>query len=105
MVSITLENEVKTDTIHSLDDVITLRNIPHRFIGKKVLVKFVCKDYIPFEMPCELTKSMDIAVCRDTTIYGSFRFKLWNPDAEEAMPNTKIMIDRHLATSDSNGYV
>lgn len=110
-VTLTLDNETKTDTIHSLDGSTTFKNIPHRYLGKEVHVTATFED--TKSQPCclqvdtllLLSKSVTLDIRRDPMTYGNLRFKLWNPETEQVSANTEIVIDGHRVMSDANGYV
>ena len=105
VVILTLDNETKTDTIPSLEANTVFANIPHKYINKNVRVRVECRDFQPVDTTLTLSQSMAINICRDSTVYGNLRYKLWNPDTEQTSPNTEIIIEDHRATSDTNGYV
>lgn len=105
IVTITLDNETKTDTIPSLEASSVFANIPHKYMKKNVRVRVECRDFLPVDTTLLLSKSMTIDTHRDPTVYGNLRYKLWNPDTELTSPNTVIIIDGHRVTSDTEGYV
>ena len=105
IVTLTLDNETKTDTIPLLEASTVFANIPHKYIKKNVHVCVKCRDFLPVDTTLLLSKPMTIDVSRDPTVYGNLRYKLWNPDTEQTSPNTEIIIDCHRVTSDTEGYV
>lgn len=105
VVTLTLDNETKTDTIHSLESNLSFTNIPHRYINNKVRVRVECRDFLPTDTTVLLTKALNIAISRNPEVYGHVRFKLWNPDTERTAPNATIAVDGHPATSDAEGNV
>ncbi|WP_294743467.1 toll/interleukin-1 receptor domain-containing protein [uncultured Prevotella sp.] len=105
IITMTLENETKTDTIHTLDAAIVFSNIPHRFINKEVRMQINCRDFIPVDTTIILSESNTIDIHHDCSVYGNLRFMLWNPDTEQTAPNTEIEIDGHKVLSDDDGYV
>ena len=105
IVTMTLDNESKTDTIRSLDSATIFTNIPHRFINNKVRVTMECQNFITTDTVILLSKNVNIDVRRNPEVFGNICFKLWNPDTEQTSANTEMDIDGHSATSDSNGYV
>ena len=105
IVTMTLDNESKTDTIRSLDSATIFTNIPHRFINNKVRVTMECQNFITTDTVILLSKNVSIDVRRNPEVFGNICFKLWNPDTEQTSANTEMDIDGHSATSDSNGYV
>ena len=105
VVTMTLENESKTDTIPSLDKKTVFTNIPHRFMDNKVRVTMKCQNYFSVDTVVLLSKNVSINVRRNPDVFGNVRFKLWNPDTEQTSANTEVDIDGHFAKSDANGYV
>ncbi len=93
VVTITLENGDKIDTINSLNDCIVFSNIPNRFIGKNVHVGVVCQDYHPIDTTLILTHSIALDVYRDESVYGNISFRLWNANKERTEVNAIIEID------------
>lgn len=105
VVTMTLENESKTDTIHSFNNRITFANIPHRFLGKEVRIVVECKDFWPTDTIVTLNKELKVNIRRDETVYGTIHFTLWHLDKEVPVPNTPISIGAIKTKSDDNGIV
>lgn len=105
VITLTLDNETKTDTIKSIDSGITFTNIPHRYLGKDVKVSVKCKNFLPVDTTLKLTENMSIDVQRNPDVYGSIHFKLWNPDTEQISANTEVTVDGNQVTSDTDGYI
>ena len=105
VVTLTLDNETKTDTIPSLEASTVFANIPHKYLNKNVRVRLECRDFMPVDTTLLLSKSMTIDVHRNPAVYGNLRYKLWNPNTEQVAPHTEIIIDGHWVTSDTEGYV
>lgn len=105
IVTLTLDNETKIDTIHSLEDNTLFRNIPHHFLNSKVRVCVECPDYLPVDTSFLLTESVLVDIRRNPDVYGKVRFLLWNADQEQTAPNAEIDIDGHRAKTDEQGVV
>jgi hypothetical protein len=105
IVTLTLDNETKTDTIPAFDAAAVFSNIPHHFMNKEVRVRMECLDFLPVDTIILLTQNLSIDIFRDPNVYGLIHFRLWNPDTERTSPNTDLMIDGHPAKSDGNGFV
>lgn len=105
VVTMTLDNETKSDTIPSLDATSVFTNIPHRFINQEVRVTVTCQNFLPVDTVVVLTEHTLINIYRDATVYGNIHFRFWNPDKDQTAPNTEVIIDGHTAQSDANGYV
>jgi hypothetical protein len=105
VVTMTLDNEVKTDTLRSLDNAITFTNIPHKYLGKEVHVTVTCPDYLPCDTTLVLTKYAVLNIRRDPHVYGDVHFRLWNPETETTVPHAEIAMAGQAAISDEEGRV
>ena len=105
VVTMTLDNETKVDTVRSLDSGIIFKNIPHRFINDKVRVRVECQNFLTTDTIMVLSDHVSIDVRRDPEVFGNVHFKLWNPDTEQISPNTEVNVASHSVKSDANGYV
>lgn len=105
VVTMMLDNETKTETIRSLDALVTFNNIPRSFINKKVRVTVVCQNFLSVDTTILLSKAVAIDIRRDPSVYGNVQFRLWNSNTEKTSANTELSIDGHPAKSDANGYV
>lgn len=105
VVTLTLDNETKTDTIHTMDATTIFKNIPHRYVNKEVTARVECQDFLPLDTTVMLTKAVTLSLYRDASVYGELRYLLWNPNTEQTAIGTEIDIDGHKVRSDTNGYV
>ena len=105
IVSITLENEMKQDTIKSMERGLIFTNIPKRFLGREVKISVTCKDFLPVDTTLTLNEKITIDIRRDENIYGDIHFTLWNLDKEAPMPNAPISVNGIKTVSDSKGRV
>ena len=105
VVTMTLDNETKTDTIRSLDATTVFNNIPHRYLNKEVRITVACPDFLDTDTTLLLAKAVSINLHRNPAIYGSLRYKLWNPYTDQTSANTIVDIDGHEVLSDADGYI
>lgn len=105
VVTIELENETKTDTIHSLDAAAIFANVPHKALGKNIHLKVECRDWLPVDTSFILTKNVVINMARNPHSYGDVVFRLWNLKKEQGVANTPVVLAGQTATSDAEGYV
>lgn len=109
VVTLTLDNETKTDTIHSFETASLFANIPHRFIGKEVRITTTITDanyrqsFLPVDTTVVLSTHIVVPVRRDERVYGDVHFRLWNAEAEEAVSDVVIEIAGQRAVSDREG--
>ena len=105
IITMTLDNETKTDTIPSFDSTATFINIPHRYINNKVRVMMTCQNFLPVDTIILLTKQVCINIQRDPKVFGNIRFRLWNPNTERTAIGKILTVDGNQVQSDSDGYV
>ena len=105
IVTMTLDNETKTDTVHALDSYVIFKNIPRRFINKEVRVTMACQEFLSVDTTLILKDHLTLDVCRDPKIYGDIHFRLWDPDIEKPVSNLAIEVAGQKVTSDANGNV
>lgn len=105
VITLALENEVKKDTIRSLDSNVIFANIPNNAVGEKVHVTVKCKDWLPVDTTFVLSKDVKVNMVRDPHAYGDVEFRLWNMNKESGVANTQVSIAGINAISDDKGYV
>lgn len=106
VVTMTLANESKTDTLRSLDQSpITFANIPHKYLNQKVRATVACADYLDLDTTFVLTRDVVLRINRNPKIYGDLKFELWRPSTETTLPNTKVTIEGQEVSSDADGKV
>lgn len=105
VVTLTLDNETKRDTINRIEQTVTFTNIPQRYLGKDVRLLITCKDFLPVDTMITLTKHQSILILRDCSVYGDVKFRLWNPNSEMYLNNIEVMIEGIPVMSDNKGWV
>ena len=105
IVTIKVDEETKKDTISNFSDKATFLHIPHKYINKDIRIKVKCKDYIEVDTVMPLSKSMNIRMIRDASVFGNVRFRLWNINKEQTVPHCVVYIDDNKVISDNNGVV
>jgi hypothetical protein len=105
IVTLTLDNETKNDTLISLDNNLFFNNIPHRFLNQPVHITVTCRDFLSLDTTLTLTSSTLLDLHRDPMVYGNIHFLLWNPNQEESVSGASVTIAGLTAFSDENGQV
>lgn len=105
IVCMSIGEDTKTDTIHTLSDQGLFLHIPHRFIGEEVRMTIVCKNYMNTDTMMVLDKDINLCIHRDPSVFGDIHFTLWNLNTETAVPNTVVYIDGIKTASDAHGHV
>lgn len=104
-VTIALDNETKCDTIRSMDIPVVFTNIPHHFLNKPVHFNVSCPNFITIDTILQLEKNITIDLLRDTNVYGTIRFRLWDIIKEKTYPGVEVEVEGHKVTADDGGYI
>lgn len=105
VVTMRLDNETKSDTIHSLDACSIFSNIPHSFMNKPVQISVNCRDFLNVDTTVTLAPEVTIDLRRDPKVYGNVVFSLWDWHTETNIANTPIQVDGIDCVSDSCGRI
>ena len=105
VVTMTLDNETKTDTIRSIDGAVCFTNIPHRFLNEGVRITVKCDSFLDVDTTLRLSKSVSVNIRRNPQIYGDIHFRLWNSNKEQVIPDVEVEILGNKVVSDSEGKV
>lgn len=104
VITLMLDNERKTDTLHTMDNTTNFTNIPANMLGKKVRVLFVCEDWCTTDTTLELSKNIALNISRDINAFGHVRFTLYDSQVTPIAGKT-INISGVKATSNAQGVV
>lgn len=105
VITMTLDNETKTDTIPSLDALATFTNVPHKYLNKEVHVSMTCRNFLPLDTTLLLARDVTLNINRDPSVYGNLYFMVWNITKEERMPGFPLEIEGREIVSDGDGMV
>ena len=105
VVTITLDNETKTDTVSTAEQPALFNNIPHRFLGKQVHVTVLCPDFLALDTTVILARSQKLSLYRDPAVYGDVHFTLWDVAEEKPVTNITVDVGGFKAISDNKGQV
>lgn len=105
VVTMILDNEMKTDTIRTIYSTVVFTNIPHRFLKKQAQFTISCRDFLAVDTVLNLSKKVVLDISRNPKVYGDVHFFVWNPKKEEFVANAVIKIDGVEAVSNEEGYV
>ena len=105
VITLTLDNETKIDTMQSLESTAIFTNIPHRYINKEVAARVECQDFETVDTTFIPTKSVVLKIRRTTSVYGNVHFRLWNVEKEEGVAHVPVSIAGLETLSDADGYV
>lgn len=105
IVTMTIGDETKADTIKNADDGGVFRHIPHHFIGKEVHMTVDCKNFVRTDTMVVLSENVTLDIRRDATVFGDVSFTLWDENTQASVSNTAVYIDGIETRSDSQGKV
>ena len=105
VVTMTLDNEAKSDTLPTLSDKGEFANIPHKYMGKEVRMTVTCHGYLPLDTLLTLGRNMTLDLRRDPSVYGNVHFGLWDPESESFIPGAKLEVAGMTVTTDKDGHV
>lgn len=109
VVTLSLDNESKSDTILSIDESGKFTNIPHRYLDKKVRMTFACLnfpyDFLPLDTTLVLSRDVTLNIYRDPMVYGDVKFAIWSPSNETFISGVKLEVGGQEVISDKDGLV
>ncbi len=104
VVTMILDNEIKTDTLGSIGDSAIFTNVTRRFLNKPVRVKVACRDFAAVDTTVILSENVSLNIHRLADVYGNISFQLWNSDGC-GVANVAVTIAGYSTVSDENGNV
>lgn len=105
VVTLSLDNESKTDTIQSIGENGVFTNVPHQYLDQPVHVTVACPDFLPLDTTLTLTRDVTLDIRRDPSIYGNVKFGLWDPETETFISGTRLEVAGQVVTTDKEGQV
>lgn len=101
VVTLTLPDDERTDTIAGFDDEALFRYLPAKLKGQPVNAHIAAPDYLPLDTVIALTPDLQIPLARDPQVYGNLRATVIMDD--HIVPNRRIHIESFEVTTDANG--
>lgn len=105
VVSISIDNETKSDTVSDITAPVLFANMPHSALGKAARITFSSSNWITTDTTVILSKEISINIARDPHPYGDIQFRLWNVSEEKTYPGAFVTINGHRTTADAEGRV
>lgn len=105
VVTIQLDNETKSDTIHSLDDRVVFNNIPHRYLHQEMLFAVSCPTFLDAQTTVALEPNVTLDIYRNEHYYGDVEFDLYNRYTETYQTGIHVSLAGLEAISDDSGHV
>lgn len=105
VVTIHLDNETKTDTLHSLDDNTVFNNIPHRYLNQLTRLSITCPNFLDSDTALILTPNITLNLHRNDTVFGKVNFRIYDANEETYVSNATVGIAGQEAVTDADGRV
>ena len=105
VVTLSIDNETKSDTLYSIDGLALFTNIPHSAIGKEAHITVESKNWLKTDTTVILSTDLTLNIARDTKPYGDIQFLIWDSTKEEGLLGVKVSIKGIEGISDSDGRV
>ena len=105
VVTVTLDNETKTDTFPTPSDIVKFTNVPPRYLGREVRVEVIARDFLPLDTVIVLSKHITLGISRNPQIYGDVHFRIWDCRKEVFVSGVTIGMEGQTQTSDDEGWI
>ena len=105
IVSLYLDDEVKTDTLQSIRNDAVFKNVPRRYLNKPVRFTVDCRDCLVTDTTLNLKQLLSIDLKRDESVYGRVHFRLWDAKAEKDVGGIPVQVGDFTFVSDRDGFV
>ena len=105
VVTLTLDNDTLTDTLHVSSGQVVFANVPRKYIGQQARIMVRCTNFLDVDTLVSLDKSMTLGIRRDPVPFGEIRVKLWNPSREQFVAGGAVAIAGHEVVSDAQGRI
>lgn len=102
VLTLTLPDEERTDTIRSFESAVLFRYLPAKLKGKQVLLHIEAPDYLPLDTFITLSPEMSLPLSRDPQVYGALSATVLMDD--HIVPNMRIHVESFEVTTDNNGH-
>jgi len=103
VISLSLGNEIKKDTLKTIDEIGLFRNLPARMKGKNIRLTLTAPDWQSIDTTLVLTESIQLPISRDPGVYGHVTLSVLQNG--KLLPNAELLLAGHPVKSDQNGYI
>ena len=101
VLTLTLPDEERTDTVSSFDDEALFRYIPAKMKNRTIQIRLEAPDYLPLDTEVVLTPSLQLPLRRDPQVYGALSATVVMDG--HPVPNLPIKVESFDVTTDENG--
>ena len=101
VLTLSLPDEERSDTIHAFSESVRFRYLPARLKNKEVRMQVCAPDYLPLDTTVMLTEDLQLPLRRNPAVYGALSATLIVNG--EPAARTSIRIEGYETTTDTNG--
>ena len=101
VLTLTLPDEERTDTIRSFDADVLFRYLPARLKNQEAALHIEAPDYLPLDTVVVLTEDLRLPLARDPQVYGALSATVLMDG--NIVSNLRIMVESFEVTTDGNG--
>ena len=102
VLTLTLPDEVRTDTIVTWENFAVFRYLPAKLKNQEVSLRIEAPDFLPLDTVVTLTEDLYMPLRRDPQVYGALSATILMDD--HPLSNTRIHVDAFETTTDANGH-
>jgi len=101
VLTLTLPDEERTDTIRSFDADVLFRYLPARLKNQEAALHIEAPDYLPLDTVVVLTEELRLPLARNPQVYGALSATVLMDG--NIVSNMRIMVESFEVTTDGNG--
>ena len=101
VLTLTLPDEERTDTIRSFDQEVLFRYLPAKLKNKEAALHIEAPDYLPLDTVVVLSEELSLPLARDSQVYGALSATVLMDG--NVVRNMRIMVESFPTTTDANG--
>ena len=101
VLTLTLPDEERTDTIRAFDQTVLFRYLPARLKNQEAALHIEAPDYLPLDTVVTLTDELRLPLHRDPQVYGALSATVLMDG--NIMRNMRIMVESFPVTTDADG--
>ena len=102
VLTLTLPDEERTDTIRSFESGVLFRYLPAKLKGQEAALHIEAPDYLPLDTVITLAPEISLPLSRDPQVYGALSATVLMDD--HIVPNMRIHVESFEVTTDANGH-
>lgn len=105
IVSLSVDGEIRTDTVRSLSERACFKDLPRRLFHKPNNLTIIGNGLLPMDTSILLQHRHQVAILRNPHQYGDIKFKVWDPYQEKSVADLPVVIDGVKMTTNRDGEI